>query len=123
MTFGISLITMLWFHLNGVVQSTSKRKSTNNKQRVKIFTSIVFYLEEVRKASTFFIHRGLHNEDVSNPERYGTSLNVYKWSTQELIQVIDLGSEGCAPLEIRFLHDPKSSVGFVGCAVEANVYR
>lgn len=66
---------------------------------------------------------GLHNEDVSNPERYGTSLNVYKWSTQELIQVIDLGSEGCAPLEIRFLHDPKSSVGFVGCAVEANVYR
>ncbi|CAK1586309.1 unnamed protein product [Parnassius mnemosyne] len=66
---------------------------------------------------------GFHPEDLPNKERYGTSLNVYKWSTHELVQVIDLGKEGCAPLEIRFLHDPKSSQGFVGCAVEANVYR
>ncbi|KAG6442193.1 methanethiol oxidase [Manduca sexta] len=66
---------------------------------------------------------GFHPDDIANPERYGTSLNIYKWSTHELVQVIDLGKEGCAPLEIRFLHDPKSAVGFVGCAVEANVYR
>lgn len=66
---------------------------------------------------------GFHPEDIPNPERYGTSLNVYKWSTHELTQVIDLGKEGCAPLELRFLHDPKAAQGFVGCAVEANVFR
>merc|ERR1712087_356385 len=27
------------------------------------------------------------------------------------------------PLEIRFLHDPKAAEGFVGCALNANVYR
>lgn len=38
-------------------------------------------------------------------------------------QVIDLAEDGIAPLEVRFLHDPKSSEGFVGCAVTSNVYR
>ena len=27
------------------------------------------------------------------------------------------------PLEIRFLHDPKQPQGFVGCALNAVVYR
>lgn len=71
----------------------------------------------------FLFCSGFHPDDIKNPQRYGTSLNIYKWSTRELQQVIDLGQEGCAPLEIRFLHDPKASQGFVGCAVEANVYR
>ncbi|KAJ2944270.1 hypothetical protein O0L34_g18252 [Tuta absoluta] len=66
---------------------------------------------------------GFHPEDISNPERYGTKLNFYKWSTRELQQTIDLGRGGTAPLEIRFLHDPKAAVGYVGCAAEANVYR
>ncbi|KAG7296202.1 hypothetical protein JYU34_021305 [Plutella xylostella] len=70
-----------------------------------------------------YFKTGLHAEDIPNPHRYGTSLNVYKWSTRELIQSIDLGKEGCAPLEIRFLHEPTAAQGFVGCAVEANVYR
>ncbi|KAL4715885.1 hypothetical protein ACJJTC_014617 [Scirpophaga incertulas] len=70
-----------------------------------------------------YFKSGFHPNDVANPDRYGTSLNVYKWSTRELQQVIDLGKEGVAPLEIRFLHDPKSAQGFVGCAVEANIYR
>nr|AYD88369.1 selenium-binding protein [Achaea janata] len=66
---------------------------------------------------------GFHAGDVIDKEHYGTSLNIYKWSTHELQQVIDLGPDGCAPLEIRFLHDPKSAQGFVGCAVNANLYR
>ncbi|XP_063828106.1 methanethiol oxidase isoform X1 [Ostrinia nubilalis] len=70
-----------------------------------------------------YFKSGFHPDDVSNSDRYGTSLNVYKWSTRELQQVIDLGKEGTAPLEIRFLHNPKADEGFVGCAVEANVYR
>lgn len=66
---------------------------------------------------------GFHVEDVPNKDLYGSSLNIYKWSTRELQQVIDLGPEGIAPLEVRFLHDPKSAEGFVGCALNANVYR
>ncbi|KPI91699.1 Selenium-binding protein 1 [Papilio xuthus] len=66
---------------------------------------------------------GFRPEDIPNRDLYGVSLNVYKWSTRELQQVIDLGDEGCGPLEIRFLHDPKASQGFVGCAVEANIFR
>lgn len=37
--------------------------------------------------------------------------------------MINLADDGVAPLEIRFLHDPKASEGFVGCAVTSNVYR
>ena len=38
-------------------------------------------------------------------------------------QVIDLGNDGISPLEIRFLHDPLSFEGYVGCAVNSNVFR
>lgn len=38
-------------------------------------------------------------------------------------QVLNLGEDGIAPLEVRFLHNPKSSEGFVGCAVTSNVYK
>ncbi|XP_059053855.1 methanethiol oxidase [Achroia grisella] len=70
-----------------------------------------------------YFKTGFHENDAYNVERYGRSINIYKWSSRELQQVIDLGKEGVAPLEIRFLHDPKASEGFVGCALEANVYR
>lgn len=60
--------------------------------------------------------------DASHLPEYGRRLNVYQWSTQKLIQEIDLGQEGLAPLEIRFLHDPKADVGYVGCALLANVF-
>merc|ERR1711910_95197 len=49
--------------------------------------------------------------------------NVYDWTTRKLIQKIDLGMEGVMPLEIRFLHDPKATVGFVGCALFSNMFR
>ncbi|XP_017769093.1 PREDICTED: selenium-binding protein 1-A-like [Nicrophorus vespilloides] len=60
---------------------------------------------------------------VIDPNAYGTSLNFYCWSKRELIQTIDLGPDGCAPLEVRFLHNPKECQGYVGCAVMSNVYR
>lgn len=88
------------------------------------FINKMYSCDETRltKANTYS-PSGFHAEDTTNKDHYGTSLNIYKWSTHELQQVIDLGPEGCAPLEIRFLHDPKSAQGFVGCALEANVYR
>ncbi|VVD04191.1 unnamed protein product [Leptidea sinapis] len=70
-----------------------------------------------------YFKKGFQPGDIQNPDRYGTCLNFYKWSSHELEQVVDLGEEGCAPLEVRFLHNPKASEGFVGCAVYANLYR
>lgn len=34
-----------------------------------------------------------------------------------------MGEEGVAPLEVRFLHDPKSNEGYVGCAVQSTIFR
>merc|ERR1711884_11895 len=65
---------------------------------------------------------GLDVEHVAKGH-YGTHLNIYDWGKHKLIQRIDLGMEGVMPLEIRFLHDPRASEGFVGSALYANVYR
>ena len=56
-------------------------------------------------------------------EVYGRSLNLFSWSERRLLQTIPLGVTGTASLEIRFLHDPRASQGYVGCAVYAKVYR
>lgn len=65
--------------------------------------------------------RGWRDEDA-NHEEYGHHLNFYRWSDHTLIQTIDLGKDGTTPLEIRFVHDPKKAVGFVGCALYSKVF-
>ncbi|KAI1291039.1 Methanethiol oxidase [Halotydeus destructor] len=55
--------------------------------------------------------------------KYGSSLNIWKWSSQQLLKSIDLGQEGLMPLEVRFLHNPDRSDGFVGCALSSAVFR
>lgn len=50
-------------------------------------------------------------------------MNVWDWQKHERIQRIDLGDEGWIPLEIRFLHDPEATEGFVGCALSSNIFR
>lgn len=67
--------------------------------------------------------KGYAPSDGSDSTVYGRSLNFYSWSERKLQQVLNLGEEGIAPLEIRFLHDPKASEGFVGCAVNSTVYK
>ncbi|KAK9297777.1 hypothetical protein QLX08_008691 [Tetragonisca angustula] len=67
--------------------------------------------------------RGYTATDSADPVLYGRSLNFYSWNERKLKQVVNLGDDGIAPLEVRFLHDPKASVGFVGCAVTSNVYK
>ncbi|XP_011150896.1 methanethiol oxidase [Harpegnathos saltator] len=67
--------------------------------------------------------RGYNPSDSEDPKIYGRSLNVYSWKEQKLKQSINLGDDGITPLEIRFLHDPYASEGFVGCAVSSNIYR
>ncbi|XP_012259050.2 methanethiol oxidase [Athalia rosae] len=66
--------------------------------------------------------RGFQLSDVT-PEHYGSSLNFYSWNEKKLLQTVNLGKEGQAPLETRFLHDPTAAEGFVGCAINANIFR
>jgi len=65
---------------------------------------------------------GFNKDDITNG-LYGQSLHVWNWSNRTYLQSIDLGSDGMMPLEIRFLHNPDASEGFVGCTLNANVFR
>ena len=48
---------------------------------------------------------------------------MWDWKEHKLIQDIDLGEEGMIPLELRFLHDPDETQGYVGAALSSNVFR
>ncbi|XP_011496759.1 PREDICTED: selenium-binding protein 1-A isoform X2 [Ceratosolen solmsi marchali] len=67
--------------------------------------------------------RGFSADDPENVEVYGRSLNFYSWKNRTLQQVINLGEEGTTPLEVRFLHEPTSNIGYVGCAMHSAVYK
>eukprot|EP00794_Sanderia_malayensis_P019487 gene19487-21412_t len=66
--------------------------------------------------------RGFQLDDLK-AGNYGRKLNVYKWKEHELVDSIDLGDDGQIPLEIRFLHDPDATEGYVGCALSSTVFR
>ena len=53
--------------------------------------------------------------------KYGRVLHVWDWTTHKLIQDIDLGEEGWIPLELRFLHEPTATEGYVGAALSSNI--
>lgn len=54
---------------------------------------------------------------------YGSSIHVWDWTTHRKLQTLNLGEEGAIPLEVRFLHDPDATEGYVGCALRSNVFR
>ncbi|XP_071455696.1 methanethiol oxidase isoform X1 [Hetaerina americana] len=66
---------------------------------------------------------GFDPKDAYDQSVYGRSLNIWSWKKRELLQTIDLGEDGVAPLEVRFAHDPKKDYGYVGCALNAVVYQ
>jgi len=68
------------------------------------------------------IRSGFKEEHVAQGH-YGQHLNVWNWTTHELMQRIDLGSDGLNPLEIRFLHNPDEAQGYVGCSGSSIVFR
>ena len=55
--------------------------------------------------------------------KYGHHLHVWDWEEHKMIQSIDLGEEGMIPLELRFLHNPDESQGYVGIALSSNIFR
>ena len=48
---------------------------------------------------------------------------MWDWQERKVIQDIDLGSDGLIPLELRFLHNPDATEGFVGAALASNIIR
>ena len=50
-------------------------------------------------------------------------MHVWDWKEKKLIQDIDLGSEGLIPLELRFLHNPDATEGYVAAALSSNIIR
>ncbi|XP_063235757.1 methanethiol oxidase-like [Bacillus rossius redtenbacheri] len=67
--------------------------------------------------------KGFIPEHTIDKNLYGQSLNFFSWKEKKLVQTIDLGEDGIAPLEVRFLHDPKEAQGYVGCALHSNIFR
>lgn len=66
--------------------------------------------------------KGFNPEDVA-AGRYAQSLYIWDWKKRTVAQTIDLGADGLVPLEVRFLHNPDASIGFVGAALSSNVIR
>lgn len=55
--------------------------------------------------------------------KYGTKIHVWNWTTHELFDTLELGPDGLMPLEVRFLHNPNSVHGFVGCAIGGKIFH
>ncbi len=66
--------------------------------------------------------KGFNPQHVAD-NKYGRHLHFWDWTRHEVIQDIDLGEEGLIPLELRFLHDPNATEGYVGAALSSNVIR
>ncbi|XP_060614065.2 methanethiol oxidase-like [Anolis sagrei] len=62
------------------------------------------------------------NLDNLRKDHYGRHLNIWDLSTHRLLQTIDVG-EDSAPLEIRFLHNPNSTHGYVACPLESSIHH
>jgi selenium-binding protein 1 len=64
---------------------------------------------------------GLRPEDV-RAGRYGHRLHVWDLRERRLLQSLELGPEGLAPLEVRGLHDPAAAEGYVAAALSGTLW-
>jgi selenium-binding protein 1 len=65
---------------------------------------------------------GFDMDDVE-AGKYGDSIHVWDWEAGVVEQTLALGEEGLLPLEVRFLHSPESTHGYVGAALSSNVFH
>lgn len=54
---------------------------------------------------------------------YGRRIHFWDWEKRTVQQSVDLGDEGLIPLEVRFLHNPDSTHGFVGAALSSSLWH
>jgi len=55
--------------------------------------------------------------------KYGHRLHFWNWEERTVAQTVDLGEEGLVPLEVRFLHSPVSTHGYVNAALSSNIFH
>ncbi len=55
--------------------------------------------------------------------KYGRHIHFWDWKQREIVHSQDLGETGLIPLEVRFLHDPDSTHGFVGAALSSTMWH
>ncbi len=55
--------------------------------------------------------------------KYGRHLHFWDWDKRRIVQSVDLGEAGMIPLEVRFHHNPDSTVGFVGAALSSSIWQ
>ena len=65
---------------------------------------------------------GFDLDDVS-AGKYGHSIHFWDFEGKRIEKTVDLGEEGMIPLEVRFLHDPTSTHGFLGATLSSNVFH
>jgi methanethiol oxidase len=65
---------------------------------------------------------GFDMEDVE-AGKYGHQLHFWNWSDRTVEQTVDLGEEGLVPLEVRFLHNPEMTHGYVNAALSSNIFH
>jgi selenium-binding protein 1 len=55
--------------------------------------------------------------------KYGHRIHFWDWKNRSHEQTIDLGEEGLLPLELRFLHSPEATDGYVGATLSSNIFH
>ena len=53
--------------------------------------------------------------------KYGREIHFWDFEKKTVENTVYLGEDGLVPLEVRFLHDPDSTHGFVGAALSSNI--
>ncbi len=53
--------------------------------------------------------------------KYGRELHFWDFGKKRVQKSVYLGEDGLVPLEVRFMHNPDSSHGFVGAALSSNI--
>ena len=65
---------------------------------------------------------GFDLDDVGK-NKYGRQIHFWNFEKKSIVNSVHLGEEGFIPLEVRFLHDPDSSHGFLGATLSSNVFH
>jgi methanethiol oxidase len=65
---------------------------------------------------------GFNLDDVG-AGKYGHSVHFWDLEAKSVVQSIDLGADGMIPLEVRWLHDPDATTGYVGAALSSAMFR
>jgi methanethiol oxidase len=68
------------------------------------------------------VRPGFKLDDVK-AGKYGQHLHFWDWKERKIVKSLDLGDKGLIPLEVRGLHDPASTHGFVAAALSSVLWH